>query len=67
MANLGNVVWLDDQTPIRVLLELTRPIHELKYIISELNDDYNDEVGALNKNLNCDRMDQDDVRTYLNV
>lgn len=61
----GNVVWLDDRTPTKVLLDLTRPIRELKHITSVVNNDGSDEDGELNENLNDDHMDQDDVRAYL--
>lgn len=54
---LGNVVWLDDRMPTKALLDLTRPIRELKHITSAVN-----EHGALNENQNDDHMDQDDVR-----
>jgi len=57
---LGNVVWLDDRMPTKALLDLTRPIRELKHITSTVN-----EHGALNENQNDDHMDQDDVRANL--
>lgn len=58
-------MWLDDRMPTKALLDLTRPIRELKHITSVVNDDINDEDGTLNENLNDDHMDQDDVRAYL--
>lgn len=59
---LGNVVWLDDRMPTKALLDLTRPIRELKHITSAVNDELNNEHdGALNENQNDDHMDQDDV------
>lgn len=57
---VGNVVWLDDRTPTKALLDLSRPIRELKHITSVVND-LNDEDGTLNENSNDDHMDQDDV------
>jgi len=59
---LGNVVWLDDRMPTKALLDLTRPIRELKHITSAVNEELNNEHGALNENQNDDHMDQDDVR-----
>lgn len=52
-----NVVWLNDRMPTKALLDLTRPIRELKHITSVNNDELNDEDGVLND----DNMDQDDV------
>lgn len=43
--------------PTKALLDLTRPIRELKHITSAVN-----EHGALNENQNDDHMDEDDVR-----
>lgn len=60
---LGNVVWLDDRMPTKALLDLTRPIRELKHITSVVEDDSNNETGELNENFNDDHMDQDDVRS----
>lgn len=60
---LGNVVWLDDRMPTKALLDLTRPIRELKHITSAVEDDSNNETGELNENFNDDHMDQDDVRS----
>lgn len=54
-------MWLDDRIPTKALLDLTRPIRELKHITSVVNDD----DGTLNEHLNDDHMDQDDVRMYL--
>lgn len=59
---LGNVVWLDDRMPTKALLDLTRPIRELKHITSTVNEELNNEHGAINENQNDDHMDQDDVR-----
>ncbi|VVC36163.1 Hypothetical protein CINCED_3A015165 [Cinara cedri] len=56
-----NVVWLDDRMPTRALLDLTRPIRELRHIASVIDDELNDEDGILNENSNDDHMDQDDV------
>ncbi|XP_001950154.1 nuclear cap-binding protein subunit 3 [Acyrthosiphon pisum] len=56
-----NVVWLDDRMPTKALLDLTRPIRELRHITSAVNDELNNEHGALNENQNDDHMDQDDV------
>uniref|UniRef100_A0A2H8TSF2 Nuclear cap-binding protein subunit 3 n=1 Tax=Melanaphis sacchari TaxID=742174 RepID=A0A2H8TSF2_9HEMI len=56
-----NVVWLDDRMPTKALLDLTRPIRELKHITSTVTDELNNEHGALNENQNDDHMDQDDV------
>lgn len=61
---LGNVVWLDDRMPTKALLELTRPIRELKHMTSVVDDELNDENGILNEHSNDDHMDQDDVRVY---
>jgi hypothetical protein len=48
--------------PTKALLDLTRPIRELKHITSAVNDELNNEHdGALNENQNDDHMDQDDV------
>lgn len=58
---LGNVVWLEDRMPTKALLDLTRPIRELRHITSAVNDELNNEHGALNENQNDDHMDQDDV------
>lgn len=58
-------MWLNDRMPTKALLDLTRPIRELKHITSVVNDGINDEDGTLNENLNDDHMDQDDVRAYL--
>lgn len=58
----GNVVWLNDRMPTKALLDLTRPIRELKHIISVADDELSDADGVLNENLNDD-MDQDDVKT----
>jgi hypothetical protein len=58
---LGNVVWLDDRMPTKALLELTRPIRELKHLTSVVEDNLNDEARELNDNSNDDHMDQDDV------
>lgn len=55
---LGNVVWLNDRMPTKALLDLTRPIRELRHITSVNNDELNDEDGVLND----DNMDQDDVK-----
>jgi len=43
--------------PTKALLDLTRPIRELKHITSVVDDELNGEDGALND----DYMDQDDV------
>jgi len=59
---LGNVVWLDDRMPTKALLDLTRPIRELRHITSAVNDELNNEHVVLNENQNDDHMDQDDVR-----
>lgn len=48
--------------PTKALLDLTRPIRELKHIISVADDELSDADGVLNENLNDD-MDQDDVKT----
>ncbi|XP_025410570.1 nuclear cap-binding protein subunit 3-like [Sipha flava] len=56
-----NVVWLDDRMPTKALLELTRPIRELKHLTSVVEDNLNDEARELNDNSNDDHMDQDDV------
>lgn len=50
--------------PTKALLDLTRPIRELKHITPAVNDDdeLNNEHVALNENQNDDHMDQDDVR-----
>lgn len=58
---LGNVVWLDDRMPTKALLELTRPIRELKHLTSVVEDSLNYEARELNDNFNDDNMDQDDV------
>lgn len=50
--------------PTKALLDLTRPIRELKHITSVVDGELNDEDGILNENLNDDHMDQDDVRVY---
>lgn len=60
---LGNVVWLDDRMPTKALLDLTRPIRELKHITSIAEDDLINEARELTENLNDDHMDQDDVRS----
>lgn len=59
---LGNVVWLNDRMPTKALLDLTRPIRELRHITSVTSDELNTEDGELNENINDDNMDQDDVR-----
>jgi len=61
---VGNVVWLDDRTPTKALLDLSRPIRELRHVTSVVNDHLNDEDRTLNENSNDDHMDQDDVNTY---
>lgn len=62
---LGNVVWLDDRMPTKALLDLTRPIRELRHITSVVNDELNNEDGILNENQNDDHMDQDDVKKFI--
>lgn len=57
-------MWLDDRMPTKALLDLTRPIRELRHITSVV-DELNDENGELNENPNDDHMDQDDVRYFL--
>lgn len=49
--------------PTKALLDLTRPIRELRHITSVV-DELNDENGGLNENPNDDHMDQDDVRSF---
>jgi len=51
--------------PTKALLDLTRPIRELRHITSVNNDHLNDVDGTLNDNSNDDHMDQDDVSVYL--
>jgi len=48
--------------PTKALLDLTRPIRELRHITSVTSDELNTEDGELNENINDDNMDQDDVR-----
>lgn len=60
-------MWLDDRMPTKALLDLTRPIRELKHITCVVNNDSNDEDRSLNENINDDHMDQDDVRIYFKV
>lgn len=52
-------MWLDDRMPTKALLDLTRPIRELRHITSVVNDESNNESSLLNESDDC--MDQDDV------
>lgn len=50
--------------PTKALLDLTRPIRELKHITSVVDDELNNENGVLNETSTDDHMDQDDVLPY---
>ncbi|XP_050533475.1 nuclear cap-binding protein subunit 3-like [Daktulosphaira vitifoliae] len=54
-----NVVWLDDRMPTKVLLELTRPIRELKHLSTAIDDIEVNQEGIINTI--DDNMEQDDV------
>ncbi|XP_050436525.1 nuclear cap-binding protein subunit 3-like [Adelges cooleyi] len=54
-----NVVWLNDRLPTKALLNLTRPIRELKHLTSAVDDQLTNE--DFNTISNDDHMDQDDV------
>lgn len=56
---IGNVVWLNDRLPTKALLNLTRPIRELKHLTSAVDDQLTNE--DFNTISNDDHMDQDDV------
>lgn len=57
---LGNVVWLDDRMPTKALLDMTRPIRELKHITSVVDNEINREGEYPND----DYMEQDDVKAH---
>lgn len=62
---LGNVVWLDDRIPTKALLDMTRPIRELRHITSVVDHVLHKEDETLNENTNDDYMEQDDVNYFI--